>query len=823
MASPTRVVESPDKPSGATSRAMLPLSTPTPNATHEVEGLGHRRSFRPNAPAMPRVESQPHLFTTLSLNRTDEAEGSENADDSLNGNGKREQSAEAPHPQGTVTKRPRIAGSGLKDATVTQNRTPVLQAGRYPATTLWESRHAEQRQVPVAKEQRDVHEAPSSNGPPSEIDELEDIPDTQTTLVESEQYLQNPYSEDDPGKAAGYGKLGANVSQAAVQYGSSSDLVEFYSSAVPNDTRLSEAAHGPVQQPYAALSPPQSIVPSTALAGPKASTGDFSTPFISRQEQIPGPFFNNPYIPTPPAQSSSAPQTHLQSKKNSPLQRRSSEIPPSAPPGSPARRRQTAPYSSGTSHGSRPTSSLPYGHSSQPSQPLNAPTSTRDTGLPPGVQASYSSHLPLLRQRSESGMPILYQAYRTFWLPRNSNYFVLTDPTHPARTQVLNAPATGDPATAEVQMANPSFFYWDPLPLLPGPLQCLSPGCSYRLEHDGFAKVLKKVASQSGDPNAHWSGFWLVAARYKCEHCKSRAAENGRKYNSVIAWDPRLLAKLSPTLRSEFPAVEVEKRFYALESVVPPEYRIDSQTFLVSVTKSSRSGGHPSAGPSSLSHPSPTLMAHSATQSSPTPSHSRRSSSLSGRAVDVDPNSRLGALRPLSVSTGAPPLQPSSQSSHSSSSQANYFVRAGHESRPTVYRPPHPTNLTPAAPQEPAHYELNPHEHHKDRKKDPAGTPRTCMKCMRTCEECAGYVGSQHCKFPCAGCGRIDCPKRHTLRSGNQCLQDRATHGSTSEMVGYEGEPGTSSQGMDDFYLDTSYFEEGGDEELVDGVPLTRG
>ncbi|KAG8892376.1 hypothetical protein FRC01_014198, partial [Tulasnella sp. 417] len=285
MASPTRVVESPDKPSGANSRAMLPLSTPTPNATHEVEGLGHRRSFRPNAQAMPHVESQPHIFTTFSLNRTGEAEGSENADDSLNGNGKREPRAEAPHPQGSVTKRPRMAGSGLIDAAVTQNRTPALQVGRYPATTLWESRHAEQRQVPVAKEQRDVHEGSSSNGPPSEIDELEDIPDTQTTLVESEQYLQNPYSEDDPGKAAGYGKLGANVSQAAVQYGSSSDLVEFYSSTVPNDTRLSEAAHGPVQQPYAVLPPPQSIVPSTGLAGPKAATGDFSTPFISRQQQ----------------------------------------------------------------------------------------------------------------------------------------------------------------------------------------------------------------------------------------------------------------------------------------------------------------------------------------------------------------------------------------------------------------------------------------------------------------------------------------------------------------------------------------------------------
>lgn len=165
-------------------------------------------------------------------------------------------------------------------------------------------------------------------------------------------------------------------------------------------------------------------------------------------------------------------------------------------------------------------------------------------------------------------MPVLYQAYRTFWLPRNSNYFVLTDPTHPARTHVLNAPTSGDSSTADVQVSNPSFFYWDPLPLQPSPMQCLSPDCSHLLEHDGFAKVLKKVASQSGDSNAPSSGFWLVAARYKCEHCKTRVAESGEKYTSIIAWDPRLLAELSPALRAEFPAVEVQKRFYALESMV---------------------------------------------------------------------------------------------------------------------------------------------------------------------------------------------------------------------------------------------------------------
>ncbi|KAG9033551.1 hypothetical protein FS837_002437, partial [Tulasnella sp. UAMH 9824] len=749
------------------------------------------------------------------------------------------------------------------------------------------------------------------------IDELEDLPDTQTTLVESDPPSQNPQGGDDWEKPVDCAQQGGTNDQVSLQYSSTSDFVAF--STLPNNTYSSEPARRPAQQLYAVPPHAQSLVPSTGPAPSVAAAGDLNSRFVGQKIQVPGLFFDNPYIPTPSLLSTN---NLLQIKKNPPLQRRSSEIPPSGRQTSPARRRESAPYPSGTTHGARPTSPLPYDHRSQLPQVLNPPTLVRDTGLPPGVQAAYSSHLPLLRQRSESGMPILYQAYRTFWLPRNSNYFVLTDPTHPARAHVLNAPTSGDTSTADVQVSNPSFFYWDPLPLQPSPMQCLSPSCSHHLEHDGFAKVLKKVANQSDDSNAPSSGFWLVAARYKCEHCKSRVTESGKKYNSVIAWDPRLLAKLSPALRAEFPAVEVQKRFYALESMVPPEYRLDSQTFLVSVTKSSRQSGPPTLSSAQPPQPNPVPMAQPAVQSFSTPPNSLQGSSMpvlsyAGRSADVDPNSRLGALRPLgsaSVSDRVPPSLPPLQIAHPASALVDRSAGEGLESRPPGFHSEYSTDFTVKPPQEPPLHDSRSQEQQhdktpsywrnasspfppiigvssaqssratdptqpqrgsntteveqpnqpledtttslnhaiagnltiiqayvnsndsqkierrqslqqsasarfKNRSKDPTGTPRMCMKCMRTSEECTGYVGSQHCKFSCVGCGRVECPKRHTLRSGNQCMQNHTASSSTSETSVYDR---ASVQVADEFYLDTSYFEEGVDEERADGTPLTR-
>lgn len=317
-------------------------------------------------------------------------------------------------------------------------------------------------------------------------------------------------------------------------------------------------------------------------------------------------------------------------------------------------------------------------------------------------------------------------------------------------------------------------------------------------------------------------------------------------------------------------------------------------------------------------------MTQSAMQSLSTPSHSIQGSSLSalsygGRSVDVDPNPRLGALRPLgsaSVSDRVPPSQPPLQINHPKSALRD---RSAQDALETGFRSDYSPDLTVTPPQEPAAHDLHSREQQhdkmpsywrsagspfpsmigissaqsskrtgptqphtrgsntivveqpnrsledtttssiraiagdltiiqayvnsndpqkierrqslqqsasaapfKNRSKDPTGTPRTCMKCMRTSEECTGYVGFQHCKFSCAGCGRVDCSKRHTLRSGNQCMQNHMTSSSKSGNMSQERDSVASGQTFDEFYLDTSYFEEVVDEEMVDGTSLTR-
>lgn len=49
-----------------------------------------------------------------------------------------------------------------------------------------------------------------------------------------------------------------------------------------------------------------------------------------------------------------------------------------------------------------------------------------------------------------------------------------------------------------------------------------------------------------------------------------------------------------------------------------------------------------------------------------------------------------------------------------------------------------------------------------------------------------------------------------------------AARGLKAPVVDRERAPEVSVQAMDDIYLDTSYFEEGGDDEPVDGIPLAQ-
>ncbi|KAG8918688.1 hypothetical protein FRC01_001719, partial [Tulasnella sp. 417] len=204
--------------------------------------------------------------------------------------------------------------------------------------------------------------------------------------------------------------------------------------------------------------------------------------------------------------------------------------------------------------------------------------------VPQDVMAAYTSHAALLQSRTDSGLPQLYAAFQTFWVPRRANYFVLMGGAgsglpYPA----ITAQGGGPGSSTAVHLSNPSFFYWDPLPLVPGGIRCPANECSNLLQHAGLVKQPKRVymegnAAVSNDP---YVGFWIVAARYKCQNCGVRGTANPKVYSSYVAWDQKVLEGLPPLIRSEFPAVEKKKNgkksFFAAEIALPPEHRMDPQ------------------------------------------------------------------------------------------------------------------------------------------------------------------------------------------------------------------------------------------------------
>ncbi|KAG8919342.1 hypothetical protein FRC01_001331, partial [Tulasnella sp. 417] len=204
--------------------------------------------------------------------------------------------------------------------------------------------------------------------------------------------------------------------------------------------------------------------------------------------------------------------------------------------------------------------------------------------VPQDVMAAYTSHAALLQSRTDSGLPQLYAAFQTFWVPRRANYFVLMGGAgsglpYPA----ITAQGGGPGSSTAVHLSNPSFFYWDPLPLVPGGIRCPANECSNLLQHAGLVKQPKRVYMEgntavSNDP---YVGFWIVAARYKCQNCGVRGTANPKVYSSYVAWDQKVLEGLPPLIRSEFPAVEKKKNgkkaFFAAEIALPPEHRMDPQ------------------------------------------------------------------------------------------------------------------------------------------------------------------------------------------------------------------------------------------------------
>ncbi|KAG8921184.1 hypothetical protein FRC00_009025, partial [Tulasnella sp. 408] len=204
--------------------------------------------------------------------------------------------------------------------------------------------------------------------------------------------------------------------------------------------------------------------------------------------------------------------------------------------------------------------------------------------IPQDVMAAYASHSALLQSRTDTGLPQLYAAFQTFWIPRRANYFVLMGGAGSGLPySAITSQGGGPGSSTAVHLSNPSFFFWDPLPLVPGGVRCPANECQNLLQQAGLVKQPKRVYMEgntavSNDP---YVGFWIVAARYKCQNCGVRGTANPKVYSTYVAWDQKILEVLPPLVRAEFPAVEKRrngrKAFFAAEIALPAEHRMDPQ------------------------------------------------------------------------------------------------------------------------------------------------------------------------------------------------------------------------------------------------------
>ncbi|KAG9033553.1 hypothetical protein FS837_002439, partial [Tulasnella sp. UAMH 9824] len=217
--------------------------------------------------------------------------------------------------------------------------------------------------------------------------------------------------------------------------------------------------------------------------------------------------------------------------------------------------------------------------------PAPLPVSRGPPGqVPQDVMAAYASHSALLQSRTDTDLPQLYAAFQTFWIPRRANYFVLMGGAGSGLPySAITSQGGGPGSSTAVHLSNPSFFFWDPLPLVPGGIRCPASECSNLLQQAGLVKQPKRVYMEgntavSNDP---YIGFWIVAARYKCQNCGVRGTANPKVYSTYVAWDLKILERLPPLVRAEFPAVERKKggrkAFFAAEIALPAEHRMDPQ------------------------------------------------------------------------------------------------------------------------------------------------------------------------------------------------------------------------------------------------------
>ncbi|KAG8991443.1 hypothetical protein FRB93_002784 [Tulasnella sp. JGI-2019a] len=330
---------------------------------------------------------------------------------------------------------------------------------------------------------------------------------------------------------------------------------------------------------------------------------------------------------------------------------------------------------------------------SQPEADPQLGTSRNSRTIPPQIVAAYEMHIPLLHKRTESGMPMLYEQYQTFWVPQKSNFFLLTGSSvgtlvnipDSANGSGSNATPVARSSTTSIQLYNPAFFFWDPLPLVLGGIKC--PGCKNALKRGGHIKSPRKVLiATSGPatdvaPSVGEACFWICGAWYKCATCiNTRTQKQGVAYQS---WDQRILDLLPALLRSEFPAVKTEGRGnIARESTLPERLCVQSPV----------TSGPVLASTHALPQPPPKAQFPDVIASGGTLATVERAPSANAPTPEAQPPDIIGhssavpAHRALAALRGppSPPFIPRSSSSMAVQSSQQPDVDVVHDIQPTV-------------------------------------------------------------------------------------------------------------------------------------------
>ncbi|KAG8919193.1 hypothetical protein FRC00_011637 [Tulasnella sp. 408] len=184
--------------------------------------------------------------------------------------------------------------------------------------------------------------------------------------------------------------------------------------------------------------------------------------------------------------------------------------------------------------------------SSQIVESQTSGSTTQDIGPPPSVLTAFKLLLPSLYRRSARNVPELYEVSQTFWIRKDE-----------AKAATDNSEA---PSTSADPPSEPTFFYWDPMPLTTNPLLCPLKLCGKALERFGHAPAPRPVVVQPDDVEV---AFWIIGARYQCTDCAAQVKGKGKTktHPGYVGWDERIMSQLPASIRKEFPALEVEKRF----------------------------------------------------------------------------------------------------------------------------------------------------------------------------------------------------------------------------------------------------------------------